>query len=87
MGTRGTMRGFTDPVVGLAEWIGRKVRNHDPLHEVVGRNRVRKTTQVGIVAGMTDTVFVEAVDGQRFLICVRPLLANEPSPEIVPLHA
>jgi hypothetical protein len=32
--TLGKIRGrYTNDVVGLAQWIGRKLRNHDPLSE------------------------------------------------------
>ena len=78
-------------VVGLAQWVGRKVRNHDPLSTVDGpgsaiRKKYRtitdgvlkpKTAYVGLDSLDPSVVLYGLEDGRVFKITVTELAENE----------
>jgi hypothetical protein len=77
---------FKDDVEGLAKWVGRKVRNHNPMSQRVGRfssERVRPKMQVGIVALDRTKVVYELGDGRRFEMTVREMDHDEELPKLV----
>jgi hypothetical protein len=77
---------FKDDVEGLAQWVGRKLRNHNPMSQRVGRfsnERGRPRMQVGIIAMDRTKVVYELGDGRRFEMCVREIEADEETPKLV----
>lgn len=79
------MRGSKDAIAGLSQWIGRKLCNHDPLHEVekVPHASARKTTanvrqRTGIVED--GKVFHMMKNGRRFMITIEEMTEEEETP-------
>jgi hypothetical protein len=81
-----------DMVAGLAQWVGRKLKNHDPMSAMDGGAYVRglkvsrqvqdakvKPGQVycGIVNGKRDTVRYGLQDGRVFEVTIREVDESE----------
>ena len=71
-----------DPLIGLAQWVARKVRNHDPMAELdAGRARYARVASkreagkasVTMVTEGTESpvVLYELADGRMFELQVR----------------
>ena len=74
-----------DTAVGMAQWIGRKIRHHDPLSEVDDFKLMRGAKlRVGIVADQPLQVVYLLGNGQRYEITVREV---EPEEEVKKLVA
>jgi hypothetical protein len=77
---------FKDDVEGLAQWVGRKLRNHNPMSQRVGKTtmpRMWPKVQVGIVAFDRNKVIYALSDGRRFEMSVRELDTDEETPKLV----
>jgi len=74
---------FKDDVEGLAQWVGRKLRNHNPMSQRVGTTRLRPKMVVGIVAFDRTKVVYRLGDGRRFEMSVREVDADEELQKLV----
>jgi hypothetical protein len=75
---------FKDDVEGLAQWMGRKLRNHNPMSARDGASlRRRVAITVGIVAFDRTKVVYQLGDGRRFEMCVREMDQDEELPKLV----
>ena len=74
-----------DTAVGMAQWIGRKIRHHDPLSEVDDFKTTRQGGQlrVGVVKDEPLKVVYLLGGGQRYEITVREIAAEESVPQLV----
>lgn len=75
-----------DTIIGMAQWLGRKIRHHDPLSEVdswkpmrAGQNKLR----VSVVKDDPSTIVYLLANGARYEIKVREMAADEPEQELV----
>jgi hypothetical protein len=76
---------FKDDVEGLAQWVGRKLRNHNPMsaRDTASVRRRVASIQVGIVAFDRNKVIYQLGDGLRFEMGVREMEADEELPKLV----
>ena len=76
---------FKDDVEGLAQWVGRKLRNHNPMsaRDTASVRRRVASIQVGIVAFDRNKVIYALSDGRRFEMSVRELDTDEETPKLV----
>ena len=76
---------FKDDVEGLAQWVGRKLRNHNPMstRDTASVRRRVASIQVGIVAFDRNKVIYQLGDGRRFEMGVREMEADEELPKLV----
>ena len=74
-----------DTAVGMAQWIGRKIRHHEPLSEVDDFKTTRQGGQlrVGVVKDEPLKVVYLLGSGQRYEITVREIAAEESVPQLV----
>lgn len=84
----GTMRGQKDAVKGLTQWIGRKVRNHQPLKELMPTGMSGKET-LGITTTLSseDTVYLRMGDGRKFAIIVTEVTEQVEPAQLVKVGA
>jgi hypothetical protein len=70
-----------DTLVGMAQWIGRKIRHHDPLSDVDNFNPVRHgqrgKLRVGIAIDDPMKVVYLLGNGERYAITVRKIDPEE----------
>ena len=78
-----------DSAVGMAQWIGRKIRHHDPLSEVDDFKTTRQGGQlrVGVVKDEPLKVIYFLGGGQRYEITVREVEPDEPVKKLVAVGA
>ena len=77
-----------DTAVGMAQWIGRKIRHHDPLSEVDDHVIMRGAKlRVGIVKDQPLQVVYLLWNGQRYEITVREVEPDEPVKKLVAVGA
>ena len=78
-----------DTAVGMAQWIGRKVRHHDPLSEVDDFKTTRQSghLRVGVVKEEPLKVIYLIGGGQRYGITVREVEPDEPVKKLVAVGA
>ena len=74
-----------DTVIGMVQWIGRKIRHHDPLSDVDNFVMTRGASQlrVGVVQDDPLKIVYLLKDGRRYEISVREIEASEPVPKLV----
>lgn len=69
-----------DPLTGIVQWLGRKVRHHDPLFETVGakaRGVYDARKRVAIDKKKPNRVIYSLEDGRRYALEVREMDATE----------
>ena len=79
-----------DTTVGMAQWIGRKIRHHDPVSEKDSFRTTRvgqKHMRVGVKKDNPHAVVYLTSDGQRFEITVRAMKPEEGEPLLVAVGA
>lgn len=65
-------------VHGMAQWIGRKIRHHDPMSEIDDFKAMRgPRLRVGILKDDPSSVVYCMADGRRFLIEVSEVEVEE----------
>lgn len=70
MRNSGKLRNATNTRDALVEWIGRKLRNHDPLEETTrNMRRGRPKSVLKVLGGCTQDIYYQH-GGQRYLITV-----------------
>ena len=69
-----------DPLTGIVQWLGRKIRHHDPLSETVGakvRGVYNSRKRVAIDVNKPTHVIYSLEDGRRYELTVREMDATE----------
>ena len=70
---------FSDDSKGLAHWVARKLNNHDPMRDRLGKPiQGLNRHKLGFVVGTDQkTVRYALVDGRQFLITVHEILPED----------
>lgn len=66
----GKVKNHMEPITGLTQWIGRKLKNHDPLEGVVEGKGGKINKRVGVVASTRNQVLYTAPDGRKYMMTV-----------------
>lgn len=70
------------PLMGLAQWVGRKIKNHDPMKEIDGKSLAgtRSISKRKVSIALTDpdapVILCELANGLVFEIQVREVEAQ-----------
>lgn len=79
---------FSNDTEGLAQWVGRKLRNHNPMSErdkgmVEGhRKKVAHGMKTGILADDPTKVVYQMGNGRRFVLSVQEIPEGEELPMV-----
>lgn len=73
------LRNASDEMGGLAQWLGRKLKNHHPMSSVDTKKVGSPSTpkEVGIIASRQDTVLYRLNNERVFEITIREVVGDE----------
>lgn len=81
---RGMLRNGSTDIERFTQWIGRKIKNHDPLKELDAQQHgQRRMPTVVKVLRDGSGVIARSSSGRRFEIIVREMDVNEPTRAVV----
>lgn len=81
---KGKLRNGSSDLEKLAQWVGRKMRNHNPLGKIdTAEPRLGRDISVGVIADDRSTVIFTMRNGRRFQIALREMEPEEEVPQLV----